>query len=252
MGYKKLLSPEFRVNTEKFELTSGMEIECFSSREAASDWCRIELASQLQRVITYEDMEEATVELGYEDDYDRLLSGYCRKTGGDYWKEILIRDAMLKVERVRVKGTFTNCTPQDIIRYILVQAEIEDCRLSSQEYGEKDAVIMDWQNGVQAIAQVNRVWDLDNDFFFRDGVFYWGCKPEQETVYILEENENILSLNKYGDLYEIETLGVPWIHHSQEIEVEHSKYSGNVKVEKAIIKCDVRGFTRMYIYFKGG
>lgn len=252
MGYKKLISPEFRISTEKYELTSGMEVECFSSREARSDWCRVELTTQLQDIITYEDMEKATVELGYEDDYDILLPGYCRKTEGDYWKEIMIRDAMIKVERTDIKATFINCTPQDIIRYVLIQAGITEYRLTDKEYGKKDTFIANKQDGIKTITQVNSIWGIDNDFFFQDEVFYWGCKPEQETVYILEESENILSLKKYGDLYEIETLGVPWIHHSQEIEVSHSKYSGTVNVEKTIIKSDSSGYTRMYIYFRGG
>lgn len=105
---------------------------------------------------------------------------------------------------------------------------------------------------MKTIAQVNSTWGIDNDFFFQNNIFYWGCRPEQKTVYILEESENILSLEKYGDLYEIETFGVPWIHHSQEIEISHSKYSGTVKVEKTITKSDSKGYTRMYLYFRGG
>ena len=73
MKYKRLLSPDFKISTEKFEITSGMEVECFSSRESRSDWCRVELASQFQDIISYEDMEKAVVELGYGDDYDTLL-----------------------------------------------------------------------------------------------------------------------------------------------------------------------------------
>ena len=251
MKYKRLLSPDFKISTEKYVITSGMEVECFSSRESRSDWCRVELASQFQDIISYEDMEKAVVELGYGDDYDILLSGYCRRTGGDYWKEIMIRDAMIKIERAEIKGTFLECTPQDIIRYVLAQAGIEEYRINDIGYGKKDTFIVNKQNGIKTIAQVGSAWGIDNDFFFQDGIFYWGCKPKQETIYVLEESENILSLKKYGELYEIETLGVPWIHHSQEIEVSHSKYSGIVKVEKTIIKSDERGYTRMYIYFKG-
>lgn len=55
-----------------------------------------------------------------------------------------------------------------------------------------------------------------------------------------------------GDLFEIETLGVPWIHHSQLIKIEHSKYNGMSFVEKTIIKSDADGRVRMYIYFRGG
>ncbi len=249
--YKKLVSPEFRLNTEQYELAGGMEIECVSSREARSDWCRIELTSQLKNRIEYEDMERAVLEMGYGDDFDTLIFGYCRKTAEDYWKEITIRDDMIRVGRVMIRDTFVDCTPQDIIKYILTQAGITKYRLPDEDYGKKGTVITDRQTGIKAIAQVNSVWGLNHDFFFRDGVFYWGCQPEQEAVYILEENTNILSLQKPGTLYEIETLGIPWIHHSQEIEVHHSKYDGTVKVEKTIMKCDSDGFVRMYIYFKG-
>jgi hypothetical protein len=252
MERKKLISPEFRVSTENYEITSGMEVECFSSREARSDWCRVELTSQLQGTVSYDDMEEATVELGYDGDYDTLLTGFCKRAGNDYWKEILIRDAMIKIERTVIKGTFVSCTPQDIIRYVLTQADITEYRLSDTAYGTKNAIIVNSQNGIRTITQVNNVWGLDNDFFFQNGIFYWGCRPEQDTIYILEESENILSLKRYGSLYEIETLGVPWIHHSQEVEVSHSKYSGTVKVEKTITRSDENGYTRMFIYFKGG
>lgn len=252
MEYKKLISPEFKINTAMYEITEGIEVECFSSREARSDWCNIELTSQLQGIITYEDMEEASVELGYDDDYDTLLLGYCKKNEGDYWKEILIRDAMIKIERTMVKGTFIECTPQDIIKYVLMQAGIADYILSDADYGKRETFIVNRQDGVKTIAQVNSTWGIDNDFFFQNNIFYWGCRPEQKTVYILEESENILSLEKYGDLYEIETFGVPWIHHSQEIEISHSKYSGTVKVEKTITKSDSKGYTRMYLYFRGG
>ncbi|MCM1258417.1 MAG: hypothetical protein NC307_11265 [Roseburia sp.] len=252
MAYKKLISPDFRVCTQCYEIASGIEVECFSSREARSDWCKIELTSQLQGIVTYEDMEAATVELGYGDDYDMLLSGYCRKSNNDYWKEILVRDAMIKIERAAIKGTFVGCAPQDIIKYILLQAGITDYKLSDEDYGKRETFFVNNLDGVKTIAQVNTAWGIKKDFFFQNNVFYWGCRPAQETVYILEENENILSLKKYGDLYEIETLGVPWIHHSQEIEILHSKYSGTVTVEKTIVKSDSNGYTRMYLYFKGG
>lgn len=56
-----------------------MEVECFSSREARSDWCRVELTTQLQNIVTYEDMEEVQVELGYEGDYDVLLQAIAER-----------------------------------------------------------------------------------------------------------------------------------------------------------------------------
>lgn len=102
------------------------------------------------------------------------------------------------------------------------------------------------------IAEVNSSWGIKNPFFFQKKVFYWGTKEEQKEIYVLEEGETILSLNKYGDLWEAETIAIPWIHHSQEVEVQHSKYSGIVTVEKTIVRSDDTGAVHMYIYFAGG
>ena len=38
MGYKKLISPEWRVETENYELSNGIDVEYYSSREASADW----------------------------------------------------------------------------------------------------------------------------------------------------------------------------------------------------------------------
>lgn len=251
MDFKRLISPKFRIVAGQYEITSGMEVECFSSREARSDWCKVELSTQLQGAMEYQDLDRAIVELGYDGDYDLLLSGYIRKVSGDYWKEIMIRDDMMRLERLDLVVTFQQCTPQDIIRYILSQAGITDYELSESDYGKMDVFIVNRKNGVKAISELNSRWGLNNDFFFVNHRFYWGCRPEQENVYVLEEGINILSMEKYGGTWEIETFGVPWIHHSQYIQVEHSKYSGLVIVEKTIVKSDARGRTRMYIYFGG-
>ena len=251
MDARKLISPVFRLTTGQYEIVGGMEMECFSSRQARADWCRVSIAPAMEGMFCYEDMESAVFELGYEDDYDVLLSGYCRKVSGDTWKELLIRDPMIKLERVSVMASFTGCTPQDIIKYVLIQAGIAHYQLTVEVYDTKKLLVIDHCSGVETIEQVNAAWGIDNDFFFRDGIFYWGCVPDQENIYVLEEDENILSLNRYGELYEIETFGVPWIHHSQKIEVAHTNYTGTVKVEKTIIKSDESGYVRMYIYFKG-
>ena len=249
---KKLITPEFKVNLKDYILTNGIEVSCFSSRETKCDWCKVELTSQLQKLISYEDFEPMEVQLGYDEDYDTLISGYARRTGNDYWKEILIRDDMIKLERTEIKETFRYCEPQDILKYILNRAGIGNYEISQKSYGSKDVVTINTENGINAIKRINNIWEIENDFFFRNRKFYWGCRPEQDVIYILREDENILSMRKYGELFEIETLGVPWIHHSQLIKVEHSKYGGMPLVEKTIIKSDTEGRVRMFIYFKGG
>lgn len=129
---------------------------------------------------------------------------------------------------------------------------LEDYVLSDEHYGKKDLFVIDRKSGINTIAEVNSSWGIKNPFFFQKKVFYWGTKEEQKEIYVLEEGETILSLNKYGDLWEAETIAIPWIHHSQEVEVQHSKYSGIVTVEKTIVRSDDTGAVHMYIYFAGG
>ena len=104
-----------------YEVTDGIEVECFSSKESHMDWCRVELSPQLQGVLKFKDMDEASVELGYEDDFDSLIDGYVRCGDTDYWKEIMIKDDMMKLDRVTIKASFVDCEPQDVIRYWHVQ-----------------------------------------------------------------------------------------------------------------------------------
>ena len=115
MGTKKLISPEFRVTVGEYQMGDGIEVECFSSKGSHMDWCRVELSPQLRGALEFKDMDEASVELGYGDDFDILIEGYARCGGTDYWKEIMIKDDMMKLDRVAIKASFVDCEPQDVI-----------------------------------------------------------------------------------------------------------------------------------------
>lgn len=160
MGVKKLISPEFKVTVGDYEVTEGIEVECFSSKESHMDWCRVELSPQLQGVLKFKDMDEASVELGYEDDFDSLIEGYVRCGDTDYWKEIMIKDDMMKLDRVTIKASFVDCEPQDVIRYVLTCAGIEDYVLSDENYGKKSLFVIDRKSGINTIAEVNSSWGI--------------------------------------------------------------------------------------------
>lgn len=248
MEEKKLLTPEFRVSIGNYEISEGLKVECFSSKESKCDWGAVELSPELEELIRVNDMESAKIELGYGDDYDELIDGYIKKSDSG----IIVKDDMTKLERILIKATFLDATPQDIIRYVLNQAGICDYELMEQNYGKKAVVSIEQKNGLEVIAEVNAIWELSQPYFFKGKRFYWGSKEEQKEMYILEEGNTILSLKKYGTLWEVETLAIPWIHHSQLIEVRHSRYNGMAEVEKTVIKTDQRGAVHMYIFFRGG
>lgn len=165
MGYKKLISPEFRVTVGDYEVTDGIEVECFSSKESHMDWCRVELSPQLQGVLKFKDMDEASVELGYEDDFDSLIEGYVRCGDTDYWKEIMIKDDMMKLDRVTIKASFVDCEPQDVIRYVLACAGIVEAEATGTYYNiapGRITISMIHLDGVDYVTN-------DDDWLFEEG-----------------------------------------------------------------------------------
>lgn len=248
---KKLLYPEWKIRVGEYVLRRGIQVESVSSREAHADWCVIGLAMELKDKINVAHGDVTIVQLGYDDDYDCIMSGRIIKNDQSDWSELMVKDDMVRLENLEVKGTFMDCTPQDIIRYIMVSAGIEKYELATTEYGKQGRLAMSSRNGIDAVKAVNASWGIDNLFYIRNGVFYWGVRTKQNYVYTLDDG-NILGISKLGTLWETATLGVPWVHHSDLIKLNHTKLSGMFEVEKVIIKSDNLGCVRQYIYFKGG
>lgn len=242
----KLTTPQFRVALGNYELSSGFEVECFSSKTEKMDWGMIRIDPELDEYLNVKSGDPAKIELGYDDEYDELLNGRCMVRG----TEILVKDDMTRIQGVRIKATFLDATPQDIVRYILAQAGINDYELAEQDFGKRAVTPIDRTSGLAALADINAAWGISQPWFFRSGKFCWGTKEEQPEMYVLEEGSTILSLNKYGTLWEAETLAIPWIHHSQVIEVHHDKFYGTGEVEKTVLRTDRQGAVRMYISFK--
>lgn len=243
---KLLIAPEFRVTLGNTILTDGMEIECYSSNASHCDWAKLSLHPEVEEQVR-EIKGEAKVELGYENDYDLLIHGTFQKRGC----EIMIKDEIQRLENTFITASFLDCTPQDVLTYVLGIAGIEQIKLSTQYQERKKVFAVTNQNLIDLITNMNTQWRLNYKFYFWDHTFYWGIERHQNEVYVLDENETILSLHKLNHLWQLETIGVPWIHHSQKIEVNHSYFTGETEVEKTIVKVDKDGFTRMYLYFQG-
>lgn len=249
MNGKKLISPQFRLTVGNYIITNGMYVECMSSRKSGIDWGRVSLESSLEGVMELEDGEEAVLELGYDGDYDEIIRGCLSRTSADSWKELLITDDLKRIRDITVRGTFIDCTPQDIITYVLMSAGIERYELEQTAYPKKDLVIKE-MSGLKAIAETGAAWDISKPYYFKNGIFRWGTSPDQTELYVLEEDGTLMTLEKVGTMWRAETIAIPWIHHSQEVIVRHTEFSGTVQVEDVKIESNRKG-TRMILWFRG-
>lgn len=248
MGNRKLITPQFRIQIADRIYTSGLRAECYSSTSEHCNWTELDFDHRYAKILDIRNMEPATVELGYDGDYDTIMTGYV--TDGNALGPYKILDDTVFLMRTYVMETFLDCKPQDIIRYGLQKAGITNFRLSDAVFPRKEVVSISYKNVVDLIQEVGQLWGIQAAYYFKGSTFFWGTEIEQKTLYVLEEGKNILSFLKFSNEIEIKTIGMPWIHQGERIRVKHSKFSGDKTVTAIHIKADDDGSVRMFLTFK--
>lgn len=244
--YKQLTFPEFKVTLNGLQIESGFYVEYQSSDDDHANQCILTPYGEAADAVENADLSEIIVEMGCQDDYETILEGTGFLLQGT--ESILVKDPMIRLERTLIQETFLDCYPDEILRYILTQCGVTEYRLSEQQYERKAVFTVRSMNAVQAIKEMQRFWGTEVAFYFWDGVFYWGCEPEQNEIYELDDN-NILDLEQNGDVWTAEILAIPWLHQGQYVLVTDSRFCGLVRIKKCVIKSKSRGSVDMYIQF---
>ena len=129
-------------------------------------------------------------------------------------------------------------------------AGIEEYHLSQTQYVPLTVTIKN-KNMIQVLKQINTAWGLDIKSGFIKGVFYWGEIPEQSEILEFEYANNIISLDKVNNQWELVTVSIPSLQHSQKIQVTHPRLSGIFETEKIIFMTNDAGFIGMGYIFEG-
>lgn len=247
----ELFYPRIIARPGPYILEHGIRLEIYSTKTSYFDWAKIKFTEQYQPKITLARKEAASICLGYGSVMEEVFTGFVSRpyNYGDGVDEITLKDEMLLLEDTQINNTFLDATPQEVISYVLAQAGISRKKLSAQGYPPRKKLPIRQMSGVQAINAVNAAWNIKRLFFFSGGVFYWGEKPEQKQVYTFEYGINIIQLTRFGGIWELETVSVPFVWHSHKINVVHPKVSGMFEVLKVISSTNDDGFIRTKIYF---
>lgn len=250
MDITELYAPTISVQVGGYTFDQGVSIDICSSSDSYFDWAKVRFTPEFQPRILLARKDLAQISLGYEDDLEVVFSGFVSQpySGGNA-NEIILKDQMLLLEEAKVSETFLQTTPQEMISYFLGKSGVSLSSLSVQTYPERPRVIIRALNVIQAIEEVHAVWGIKQPFFFSDGVFHWGTKPAQNKVYRFEYGQNILSLQRSGGRWCLETVSAPFVHHSHKIEVDHPDSSGTFEVSKVLFTTNEDGFIRTYIYY---
>lgn len=234
-----------------YSIKKGIEIETCSDAESYFDWAKIRFTDPYQTQIGIAKGDEMSIYLGYSGIMEEVFTGYVsspynRAQGKN---EILAKDEMQRLEGVTISETFLDVTPQEIVRYLLEVAGISNFQISQEVYQPKKVVPVAQKNGIQVLEEIRRLWQIQKRFYFSGGVFYWCTNPEQKQTYLFEYGSNIIRLERSMGSWELETVSMPFIHHSQTIKVIHPAYTGSALVKKVLFKTNDAGFIRTYITF---
>ena len=247
----ELFYPGIGVQIGAYSIKKGIEIETCSDAESYFDWAKIRFTDPYQTQIGIAKGDEMSIYLGYSGIMEEIFTGYVsspynRAQGKN---EILAKDEMQRLEGVTISETFLDVTPQEIVRYLLEVAGISNFQISQEVYQPKKVVPVAQKNGIQVLEEIRRLWQIQKRFYFSGGVFYWCTNPEQKQTYLFEYGSNIIRLERSMGSWELETVSMPFIHHSQTIKVIHPAYTGSALVKKVLFKTNDAGFIRTYITF---
>lgn len=247
----ELFYPGIGVQIGAYSIKKGIEIETCSDAESYFDWAKIRFTDPYQTQIGITKGDEMSIYLGYSGIMEEVFTGYVsspynRAQGKN---EILAKDEMQRLEGVTISETFLDVTPQEIVRYLLEVAGISNFQISQEVYQPKKVVPVAQKNGIQVLEEIRRLWQIQKRFYFSGGVFYWCTNPEQKQTYLFEYGSNIIRLERSMGSWELETVSMPFIHHSQTIKVIHPAYTGSALVKKVLFKTNDAGFIRTYITF---
>lgn len=251
MESEELYYPQIAAQAGAYLFEQGIEVEIYSAKQSYFDWAKIRFTGEYRPKIKLSRKDPAMISMGYNGTMEQVFSGYVSKEydGGTYVNEVDLKDESLLLEETVVDGTFLNTTPQEMLSFFLSQAGVTKKKLSAASFPVRKMLPIRKQNVIQAIQTVNAAWGLKLPFFFSEGTFYWGEKPQQSKVYTFEYGVNIIRLSRRGGVWELETVSVPFVRHSHKINIIHPKISGEREVLKVVSTTNDSGFIRTYIYF---
>ena len=245
-----LFYPEAQLELGGYILTKGIKIEAYSAKDTYYDWAKVQILKELEELVTINKLDKAELMLGYDGNLQSVFQGYVYKpvSNSGTERELLLKDDMLKLETTKITQTFMDVTPDEIVKYCLALANITEYKLFKNNYPKRKVVPIVQKSIIQVFEEVKKLWNIKDLFYFAKGVFYFGQKHIQEKIYTFEYGNNIISLNKENNLWVLETAQVPFIRHSDVINLDHPKIEGEQEVKK-IVFSNGSGFMRTRIYF---
>ena len=227
---------ELRLTSGEYQVTGGFDVKYLSDDTDAPAWARLSLSEELIQFLKDNPADSYALEIGNDSGYELLISGngVCPAEG-----TLIIKDAEdIAVEHASV--FFLDATLQEAARYLFAVFGISKYQMTDADYGRRKNFRIDALSYQDALRQLNFVYQADIPFYTQSGWIYYGVQLEQDSYYLLSD-DNILDIEKNGDIWTAEIIPVPGIKPRQIVQLSCDEFTGSAQVTACTIEGNENG-----------
>ncbi len=239
-------SPEVIVRIGEYIFSKYITLNLKLDIEKNFDFAIIKFSEKLLDEILVNKNDEVVIELGYNNKLEKVFTGYVTDVK-DF--EVTAKNKFLNLVNTNINKSFTNATFDEVLKFILNQASIQEMSIKNNDTVMKSLVSIKNKNGLDAIKYLEQKFNIKESlYFFKNDKFFYNDKEKQKQLYELIYGSNILNLqNLCPKVWEIETISMPKLNLLDDIYIEHYKLTGTFKAEKINFIVNDYGFVRTKI-----
>ncbi|WP_283681211.1 hypothetical protein [Parablautia sp. Marseille-Q6255] len=235
---------EFRLTCGEYQVTGGFDVKYQADDTDVPAWARLSLSEELIQFLKDNPADSYAMELGNDAGYELLVSGR-----GTFTSEgTLIIKGAEETSAEHISAFFLNATLQEAARYLLTVFGVRKYQMTDVDYGRRKNFRIDAASYQDALRQLNAVYQADIIFYMQNRCAYYGVQSDQDGYYQLAD-DNILDIDKNGDIWTAEIIPVPGIHPRQVVQLACEEYTGAVQIIACTIEGDESGID-MWIKFR--
>lgn len=212
------------------------KVKVVSSRVNPIDTAQISIPAEGIEMTAIQKGMNVLIEMGYREKGTwPVFTG--KVVDVSYGRDVVIyaKDMMEFIKRTKITKSFVDASAQEIVKYALAKAGIEDFTLDDQPLPLKHHFVARGLNVIQLVKYVNQSWGLDWKYYFEpEGMFYWGAWEKSGRfggglpVATLEYGQNLLEfVPSDAETGTLQTFLLPFLRHSHVVILRDSRFWDN-------------------------
>lgn len=247
---QEYFSPEVLAKVGDYEINAGIEIKMVLDLKKDYDFVNIKITPAILKSMDTNFVNNFTksgddieVFLGYNEKFEKVFTGIVTSYKND---EITGKNYFYKISNILINRNFTNCTFDEMLKFILNQGDITNIDIKTEATSVKKLLNIKDLNGLEAIKYIEQKWGIkDSIYYFENDKFIYNGEHKQSKIQVFKYAENILNIeNIEKGFWEIETISVPSLKLRDIAYISHPKLQGEFQVISLKFTVNQYGFVR--------